>query len=160
MSIVSTLAAGSIVCLRQDDGPMRCPVSNKERVRAGWLEKHATTCQGSPSSSAFRVGEVDLSKPSSYSHCIALHKGIEFFVSIMAGRRLPRLYRKISFAKRVEVQRAFSLPFRRLRKDSRNKGAWMLFLMLPCWCFTFPLRGNVASHRVTRQRIARYLGGD
>ena len=32
--------------------------------------------------------------------------------------------------------------------------------MLPCWCLTLPLRGGVAGHRVTRQRIARFMGGD
>ena len=36
----------------------------------------------------------------------------------------------------------------------------MLFLMLPCWCLTLPLRRGVASHRVTCQRIARYVGAD
>ena len=36
----------------------------------------------------------------------------------------------------------------------------MLFLMFPCWCLALPPRGGVAGHRVTRQLIARFLGGD
>ena len=32
--------------------------------------------------------------------------------------------------------------------------------MLPCWCLALPLRGGVAGHRITRQRIARFMGGD
>ena len=81
-------------------------------------------------------------------------------VSHMVGRRLPRLYWKTPFAFPIKVKRAFSLPLRRLREQSRDVGAWMFFLMLSCWCLTRPLRGDVAGHRVTRQRIARYLGGN
>ena len=143
-------------CLRQDDGPMGSPICNKEFVRAGCSEKHLATCRGLQSCGTFGVGGVDLSKPSPrlVPTTSAWIWASIFSVSNVVGRRLPRLLRKIPFALRVEVQRVFSLPLRRLREGSRVVGARMLFLMLPCWCLTASLRGSVAGHRGTRQRIA------
>ena len=46
-----------------------------------------------------------------------------FPMSAVVGRRLPRLYRKLPFALRVEMQRAYSLPLRRLLVDGEDIGA-------------------------------------
>ena len=142
---------------------MRCPVCSKGYVSPCWLEKHVAKCRGPQPSRVLRVGGVDLSNPSPPRLLPTASDwtwASTFSVSDVVGRRLPRLYRKIPFALRIEVQRAFDLPLRRLREDSGDIGAWMLFFMFPCWCLTLPLRGGVAGHRATRQRITRFLGGD
>ena len=58
------------------------------------------------------------------------------------------------------MQRAYSLPLRRLLVDDGDIGAWRLLVMLPLWCLALPLHGGVAGHRITRKRIARFMGGD
>ena len=132
---------------------MRCPIRSKEYVKAGWLEKHIAQCRGSQTPSSLRVRRVDLSNPSPprlVTTSFDSTRASSSPVFDVVGRRLPRLYRKIPFALRAEAQRAFLLPLRRLRENSRDVGAWMLFLMFPCWCLALPFCGGVAGHRCGR----------
>ena len=142
---------------------MRCPACNKYYVHNGkHYHNHLAVCRGTYPSSLV-VGGGDPSRP----HPVRLVPTIAnwlwastFSVTKGVSRRLPRLYRKIPHALRVEVQRAFSLPLSRIRDVGGDVGAWSVFTMMPCWCLALPPRGGVAGHRVTRQRIARFLQGD
>ena len=145
------------------DDPMKCPVCNKIYSRAGWLEKHVAQCRGSQPSSALTMGGINPPNPSLPRLVPTASDwtwASSFPVSDVIGRRLPRLYRKIPFALRVEAQRAYSLSFWRLREDSGDVEAQMIFLIFPCRYLALLLRGGVAGHHVTRQRISRFLGGD
>ena len=142
---------------------MRCPACSKAYTSEAWFQKHVAKCRGAQPDRAPRAVDVDLSIPSPPRLVPTISDwawASTFRVLDEGGRRLPRLYRKIPSALRVEAQRAFRLPLRRLHEDSMDMGAWTLFLMFSSWCFALPLRGGVAGHRVTRQRKARYLGGD
>ena len=151
---------------------MKCPACNRPFVSLAWFNKHIADCKGprpsrrrpsGPRPSALRPEGVIPSIPppprllptlSDWAWVSSLP------VTVVVGRRLPRLYRRIPFAFREEMQRAFSLPLRRLCDDIQDVGAWAVFIMLPLWCLALPLRGGVAGHRVTRKRIARFMGGD
>ena len=142
---------------------MRCPACNKHYVHdEKHCKRHLVVCRGTYPSSLV-VGGGDPSRP----HPLRLVPtavdwlwASTFFVIEGVSRRLPRLYRKIPHALRVEVQRAYSLPLSRIRDVGGDVGASRVFLMMPCWCLDLPPRGGVVGHRVTRKRIARFLQGD
>ena len=103
-------------------------------------ERHLVVCRGTYPSSLV-VGGGDPSGPSSLCLVPTAADWLwasTFSVTEGVSRRLPRLYRKIPHALRVEVQRAYSLPLSRIRDVGGDVGAWRVFLMMPCLCLALP----------------------